>query len=271
MHKQLLLLLCTLFLFPYSAKGAEEISFVGDAWPPFNNAIGQPQEGYFIDIARAIYEPLGYKVSYHTLPWKRSVSWVKEGHYNALLGPFKSEAPGFIFPEEEVGKTVLSFFTTKKSNWQFNGIESLKDVKLGIVQSYDYRPWLQQFRQRHPDNFLVVAGNNAIEKNLELLIRGRIDTIPSNESSFLYRAKSSGISDQIRLAGRDNLGGSKSLYIAFSPALEKSALYAELFSKGVRRLRGSGELQLILDQYGLIDWADQPAETTPPTTTVSNQ
>jgi len=236
------------------AEAGEKLTFVGDEWPPFNNALDAASEGYFIDIARAIYEPLGYEVNYHVVPWKRSVRMVKSGHFNALLGPFKSEAPGFIFPDEEIGRVALSFFTRASSKWVFAGLDSLKGKKIGIVQDYDYRPWLQKYRKKHPDSFIVLAGQTATENNMKLLLRNRIDIIPSNEPSFLYRAKKAGDLAKIRLAGRDNIGESKKLYIAFSPNDDSSAKYASIFSQGLRQLRVSGKLNTILEKYGLIDW-----------------
>lgn len=232
----------------------DEITFVGDEWPPFNGVPGSDEEGYFLDIVRAVFEPKGHRVTYIIRPWKRAVWEVEAGTYDALLGPFKTEAPGFIFPEEEIGFTTLSFFTRKDSAWTFAGLESLKEVRLGIIQDYEYRPWLQEFRQEHPENFVVLSGEDATYRNLQLLIRGRIDAIPTNENSFRYRAKHAGVLDQIRFAGRDTIGEGKNLYIAFSPKKPTSEIYARLLSEGIRELRRFGRISRILAKYGLKDW-----------------
>lgn len=237
-----------------SPAKADEISFVGDLWPPFNGVSGSNSEGYLLDIAREIFEPQGHHVSYVVLPWARAVREVRAGTYNALLGPFISEAPGLIFPEEEVGYTRLSFFTRADSKWRFTGPESLKNIRMGIIQGYGYRPWLQEYRQRHSENFIVMSGEDAVLRNLQLLIRGRIDAIPTNEYSFRYRAKQAGVLDQIRFAGYDTLGKGQKLYIAFAPNRRGSADYAKLLSTGIRDLRRTGRLAKILKRYEIKDW-----------------
>ncbi len=233
---------------------AAEISFVGDEWPPFNGVPGGDEEGYLLDIVRGIFEPKGHRVTYIVLPWQRAIREVEAGYYDALLGPFITEAPGFIFPEEEAGYTTLSFFTRIDSTWTFTGFESLEEVRLGIIQDYEYRPWLQEFRKEHPESFVIVSGEDAIYRNLQLLIRGRIDAIPTNEQAFRYRAKLAGVLDQVRFAGRDNIGEGRKFYIAFSPNKPTSENYARLLSEGIREMRRSGRLNKILAKYGLKDW-----------------
>ena len=233
---------------------ADEISFVGDEWPPFNGVPGSDKEGYFLDIARAVFEPKGHRIIYIIRPWTRAVREVEAGTYDALLGPFKTDTPGLIFPKEEIGFTTLSFFTHKGSTWTFTGLESLNEVRLGIIQDYEYRPWLQEFRREHPENFVVISGEDAIFRNLHLLIRGRIDAIPTNEHAFRYRARTAGVLDQVRFAGHDTIGEGRKLYIAFSPGKPTSAIYAELLSEGIRELRQSGLLAEILATYGIKDW-----------------
>ena len=256
MLSRLISLVAVLLAFGVGANPgrANEISFVGDLWPPFNGVPGSDEEGYFLDIARAVFEPKGHRVTYIVRPWRRAVREVEAGAYDALLGPFMSEAPGFIFPEEEIGFTTLSFFTRNDSTWTFTGLDSLKDVRLGIIQDYDYRRWLQEFRLEHPENLVVVSGEDAIARNLQLLIRGRIDAIPTNEFSFRYRAKAVGVLDQIRFAGHDTIEGGRNLYIAFSPSRTASKVYAEMLSEGIQELRKSGRLAEILATYDLKDW-----------------
>lgn len=248
--------LAVLFAFGFGASPGrtDEISFVGDEWMPFNGTPGGDAEGYLLDIVRAIFEPKGHRVTYIILPWQRAIREVEAGYYDALLGPFITEAPGFIFPEEEAGYTTLSFFTRIDSTWTFTGLESLKDVRLGIIKDYGYRPWLQKFRRETPENFIVVSGEDAVIRNLRLLIRGRIDAIPTNEYGFRYRAKLAGVLDQVRFAGRDNIGEGRKFYIAFSPKKPTSEIYARSLSEGIREMRRSGRLNKILAKYGLKDW-----------------
>ena len=67
---------------------------------------------------------------------------------------------------------------------------------------------------------------------------------------------------QIRDAGFDPVYDKESyekakIYLAFSPKNPKSKSYARLISKGIIEMRASGDLQKILDKYGMRDWKEQ--------------
>ena len=161
LHKKIariVVLLSICFLARTGSVCADEITFVADEWPPYNGVPNSTEEGYFLEIIRAIFEAEGHRVSYIVRPWSRAIREVKAGIYDALLGPFKTEAPGFVFPEQEIGLTALSFFTRKDSSWTFKERDSLMTVRLGIIQDYDYRPWLQEFRRNYPDKLLSFLG-----------------------------------------------------------------------------------------------------------------
>ena len=237
-----------------SVKAEQSISVVGDEWPPYNAVPLSNEEGYFIDILRAIFEPQNIKIIYKTLPWKRAIQSVAIGRETALLGPFKSEAPGFVFPIQEIGRTSLVFFTRVSSDWTFSGIKSLKGNTLGLIQGYSYRPWLRDYIRKFPASAIELNGEDAIERNLRMLVLGRIDVIPSNYQTFMYRAKKFGLEGEVRFAGKDNIGREKKLYIAFSPKLNISKSLAAKFDEGMLKLRATGNLDRILSAYGLKDW-----------------
>lgn len=254
MATKIAILSVILILLASNADAEQSITVVGDEWAPYNAAPNSTNEGYFIDILREIYEPQKIAIKYYLKPWKRAVLDVRSGKDTALLGPFKSEAPGFVFPKQEVGNTSLVFFTHSSSNWKFSGVNSLKDVKIGIIQGYDYRPWLLDYIRKTPGSAVELSGEDAVERNLKMLVLGRIDVIPPNYTSFVYRAKKLGLEGVVRLAGKDNIGGARKLFIAFSPNLENSVSLAAIFDAGISALRKSGRLNKILHKYGLKDW-----------------
>jgi|TARA_B100001971_G_C18139322_1_gene509468 polar amino acid transport system substrate-binding protein len=246
-----------LILIASNARAEQSITVVGDSWAPYNAVPNSTNEGYFIDILREIFEPQKIAIKYYLKPWKRAVQDVRSGEDTALLGPFKSEAPDFVFPKQEVGKTSLVFFTHSSSDWEFSGVNSLKNIQIGIINGYDYRPWLLDYVRKTPGSAIKLSGTDAIERNLKMLMRGRIDAIPSNYTSFMYRAKKLGLDKKVRFAGKDNIGKTKKLYIAFSPNFENSVTLATMFDAGISALRKSGRLSNILQKYGLKDWRDK--------------
>ena len=81
---------------------------------------------------------------------------------------------------------------------------------------------------------------------------GRIDVVVEAEPVFRYEAAELGVSDQARYAGE--AAPPEAVYIAFSPAIDNAGEYAQVLSEGMETLRASGELQRIMERYGLTDW-----------------
>ena len=230
------------------------ITFVADRWPPFNDVPDSEMEGYMMDVARAVFEPQGYKVVYKNMPWNRAIVESRKGRFDAIIGASRVDAPDFVFPEEELGRNKLSFYITKESNWTFKDVSSLEQVYLGVIDGYDYRAWFKEYERTHPEKIYVRHGKTPLKENLKLLLHGRLDAVVDNEAALRWVAKDMGILDQLKSGGEDTVGGVSYIYHAFSPARPTSGHYARLLSQGIRELRENGRLQAILDRYGIQDW-----------------
>lgn len=241
---------------------ADTLSIRADIWCPYNCAPTDPHgPGFMIEAARIIFAQAGHKIDYQLLNWARSIKMVREGRYHAVVGAGQGDAPDFIFPELALGYSRNGFFTRKGHPWRFQGIDSLKSVTVGIINDYSYGPDFNAYLHlaAKTDRVQQVSGDNALELNIRKLLAGRIDVIIENQYVFLHRIRALGLSDKVRFAGHDGSRGPVNhVYIAFSPALEKSREYARILSRGIRRLRQSGQLDRILAKYGLTDWQNDP-------------
>ncbi len=85
-----------------------------------------------------------------------------------------------------------------------------------------------------------------------MLKKGRVDVLVEADPVFWYTAKMIDESETFTVAGRAS--ESMKSYIAFSPALDTSKEYARQLSEGIQMLRENGELEAILEKYGLTDW-----------------
>jgi len=240
---------------------AETITIVADEWPPFNGKANSQFEGYMVDIARIIFEARGIEVKYITMPWKRAIAGTEQGIYTAAIGASKTDAVGFVFPEEEMARNKLAFYVKKGNSWKFNGVESIQQITLGVIAGYDYRRWLNDYikeNSNNADKVQILTGDVPLQRSLQRLVLNRIDVIVDTEAAILWEAKRLGFADDIECAG---YGNEPSLcYIAFSPNITNSPVYAKILSDGIAQLRADGKLQHILEKYGLTDWR-QPQAT----------
>jgi polar amino acid transport system substrate-binding protein len=248
--------LLILIVFWLSSTGfAATIVLVADAWPPYNNAEGETEKGYVVDIAEAIFAKQGHEIVYKIRPWKVAVEETRKGTYDGLIGADTEDGSGFIFPEEEIGSYLIGFFVKKGNPWRFTNTQSLEKVKLGVAEGYGYNPWLHDYIQSNKKDYTrvqSVSGDHPLVANINKLLAGIIDVTPATATTVFYTAKTMGVFDQIQFAGSGGAG--RNVYLVFSPAKESSKEYAQILDHGLHELRASGQLAKILARYGLSDW-----------------
>lgn len=250
-----------LFLFAIGATvaavaQAEVIKLRADEYYPFNGAQSASKPGYVVEVAKAIFEPLGHTIDYQVMPWARAIREAEAGRIDGLVCAAKSEVPQFIFPEEPQGILRDAIFTLKGSTWKYSGVASLKLVVVGYISGYSYGPTFDEYIEANkgdPKLLHANTGDEALVQNIEMLQRGRLSALLSNPEVFLATLQDHHLSaEQFQLAGvSPNLDPT---YIAFSPKNPKASEYARILSEGTQRLRKSGELTRILSRYGLADW-----------------
>ncbi|SLM31960.1 ABC transporter, periplasmic domain [Desulfamplus magnetovallimortis] len=247
-------MIITTLIYSHSFIFAETITIVADRWCPYNCKPDSDRPGYGIEAAKIIFERAGHTVDYSVVPWARALKHTSDGKYNAVIGAFIEDAPDFIFPENEIGVSQISFFVKKGNPWKYTGIESLESIKAGIILDYSYGENLDKYFssvKQNQSKVDITAGDNALISNIKKLDAGRIDAAIEDTNVFYHTAKQINMLDKVSIAGNSH---KEKLYIAFSPALSNSKQYADLLSEGINQLRDSGELKTILDKYGLIDW-----------------
>jgi polar amino acid transport system substrate-binding protein len=233
-----------------------------DQWCPYNCVPDSEQPGFMVETATMIFNRAGHQVKYFIRPWKRAQKEVMEGTIQGLIAstPQNSIGLNLVYPEIEQARMNNCFFTLNDSNWKYEGLESLKTVKLGIIQGYHYGPEIQFYIDNTISNQVMIqdiAGENALERNIKKLNKYRITAVLADRSVFLFTANHLGILDKLRFAGNDGTSPEfNNLYIAFTPnsVSNKSNHYAALLSAGMNQLRSSGELSKILKKYQLLDW-----------------
>ncbi len=254
--KKLLTLAAVLFVVTLSAGSAlaATLTVRADNWPPFNGDPKSGKPGYMIEVLKAIFEPQGVQVDYQTMPWNRSKDEVKSGKYDAIVGADNEEAAGFVVPKESFGKYLNCFFVAPTSSWRFQGGESLKQIKLGVIEGYSYDEQVNAYIKSAPQGKVVAAtGDDALPRLLKMLQAGRIDAVLEDASVLNAALSANNIpASQVVLAGK--LSVARDLNVAFSPARDTSRKYSEQFSAGIAELRKSGKLKQILDRYNVKDW-----------------
>lgn len=227
------------------------VTIAADPWCPHNCTAGSPDEGYAVDIAREAFALSGIKVQYVNMSWARALQQTESGHIDAVVGAFVSDAPNFVFPDQASGYSRTALFTNPESDWQWEGIESLQDQTLMVINGYSYSPEIDAYVDRHKDDparVLVLSGTSPLNRAIELLEQGRSDVFPEDQAVMNWTIRNSDHSIVPRQAA---MIYESPFYIAFSPAKSDSPKLSKLLSQGIIKLRESGKFEQILAPYGL--------------------
>ncbi|MBF0137772.1 MAG: transporter substrate-binding domain-containing protein [Magnetococcus sp. DMHC-1] len=248
-----LVLLMALLLFVPQVQ-AEVITLRADAWCPYNCDPDSDKPGLIIDIARAVFTPLGHTINYQTMPWSRTLHEVRKGHVTGAVGAVPSEAPDLIYGKNPVAWMDTGFAFNKGLNFHYQGPQSLDPYKIATIKDYHYDEGeVDAYLQSHAHNTQHIqanTGDHAGLANLKKLLAGRVELAIDSHAVLKYLIQQLHLSDKIDLA---TLGRPNGVYIGFSPADKNSAKWAETLSTGVETLRQKGELAAILARYGLTE------------------
>ena len=176
------------------------------------------------------------------------------GKVHGIIGAFKGDAPGFVFPENPLGITENLFWVPVTSNFVYQSISDLQSIRLGIIQSYSYGEDLDKYIDSNKLNetkLYSISGQDALERILQSLILGRVDAVVEDRAVMLNHLQYHPNKDEIKPAGGVSI---EPVYIAFSPNRPESKQLAKLLDVGIAQLKAQGRLRLILAKYGLTEW-----------------
>lgn len=221
-----------------SVSVAEErtITLVADKWCPLNCSDTPDHRGILVERAATALAGEGIRINYIEMPWSRAIIGVREGTYDAIVGTGRTETPDFHFPAQPLATARHSFFTLPSASWRYDGLESLEQVRIGVIQDYSYGGLYEAYiepNQGNIDRLAILRGDRVLPRLVEMLNLGRIDALVAEERVLDYYFISRGLVNPLRHAG---LAGTEPLYVAFSPALDDGRALAESLDRGVASL-----------------------------------
>lgn len=106
---------------------AEDLPVYCDDWPGFCEADGG---GLYLDLARHIYEPLGYRVKPQFMPYKRALAMVVKGGHGITMGVYLNEVEGVRWPHYPDGADDVTVFMLDKWRASWQGEQSLAQQRV---------------------------------------------------------------------------------------------------------------------------------------------
>jgi len=208
------------------------------------------RKGILVDILETIYVPLGYKINVNIKPIKRAFKDYANGEYDGVIGGDPTQFPLNSFPKIVSVPHSPYFYKLANNKWEYNGIESLKLVRIGAVENYKYaNPDIEKYLRSKNDGVVLISEKDHLKKLINLLKKNRIDSFLGGEFPVEDYLKSKGLEKEIILASKDI--GTFRNYISFSNKSKNSKELLEIHDKRFMEIYKDGTLAKIYQKYGV--------------------
>lgn len=214
------------------------------------------EKGFVTDITEKSLSMAGHKVKFVSMPWARAVNSVKSGTTDGIISTAKSEAPGLIFPREEIAVQKDCFFGIK-NNWKIDKLDSFEGKHIivfngwGLENEYISK-WGKEKYEKTFKEFSI--DDEYFDRVMRMINLNRYDAFWYEPTVFKYKVSRS---EKHKNSKVKNLGcvTEQLLYLGLNPNNHKlSQELARDFDISIRKMRNSGSLKKILKKYGLKDW-----------------
>lgn len=231
---------------------ADTITLGADFWCPYNCDPNSDKPGFLVEIANEAFKMSGDKIDYRIMEWSHALDDASNGKIDGVIAVTKEEAPGFIFPQHAPAMATDSFWASKKSNWTFNGIDSLKDRLLLVFKGYSYVEPLKTYiaeNINNPERIKVLESKSGRDETVKILLSNDKAVLIDESAAMEYFVNSINKMDQFN----EFYSGlpPQNIYIAFSPKNPKSEQYAKILSHQLLKMINSGEYQKLVQKYTL--------------------
>ncbi|WP_316675807.1 transporter substrate-binding domain-containing protein [uncultured Tolumonas sp.] len=235
-----------ILLFSKTAWCQTTLQLVTLEYPPYILQTGDSAQGLTIDIVNEIFTRMNIPITYHFLPWTRSLHLLETKQVDALftIKKTKEREATMLFPKEPLISQDYVFFVKKKSNVVFDGnYSSLANLRIGVVDKTSYG-----------NKFDTAVANNVFKRldsapNYELtfkkLLGDRVDAVICSRLVGISMLNKLGGLDKVQISGPPS--ETTVSYLVFSRKPENTQL-AENFDKIVNQMKVDGTINRILNK-----------------------
>jgi len=240
MIKKTVFLLVACCVFCGQSVNAKNITLSYVDFPPYEFIDNGKPGGVLVTIVEMIFKKANIPLKLRFLPFKRAYVTTKEGGIDGLFNFYKTkERLKFFDYTESVIKNPLVFFVRKDSLINFNKLEDLKGLKVGVMLGYTYGTNFDK------STLFIKEATNSHENNFKKLVAGRIDTYLCDKLVGIHTAMKNDFMSELKILPTPLkvMDG----YIGFTK--EKHQSIINRINKVIIEMHQSGEIKKIINQY----------------------
>jgi len=213
------------------------LKLVTPSWKNFTEENGQ---GFYFDLMRMVYEPMGVSVIYEIAPWVRCEKLVLEDKADALVGSYKEKADLYHYPSKPIWLDI-SAVAYKKSTIDWSGISSLNRRNVGWIRGYGYDAYI--------DADMMIHKVNDNKHGWKMLMLNHLDFYIDSLTDLNLYIEDMGI-DRNAIATQPLI--TEKMYIRFSDT-QKGKKLADIYDHRIISLIETGQLKTLYEKWGYAE------------------
>ncbi|MEC9281310.1 MAG: transporter substrate-binding domain-containing protein [Bdellovibrionota bacterium] len=166
-----------------------KVNFSTTEWCPYicNN---ESKPGFAVEYIQQIFDQANLKMDYKIMPWSRAIFLAKQGkEFDGLLTVSSTEAPGMKLTHNPSFSYRACFYGKKTFAWKYENLDSIKEIRLGAIQSYGYSDELDKYISSKPQNVELISDRDSLTRFSKLLDSNRIDVFVGDQNVVHYQTK----------------------------------------------------------------------------------
>ncbi len=237
-----------------AALDKPKLVIAGDYWCPYNCKPNSEMPGFLVHIFKKAMYIYDIDVEYRMMPWSKALSDLDIGNIDGIIGINNIEQKNLVSSKLPMEYSVSKAFTKIDTNWIYDGPESLRGKRLGIIMDYTADDSINNYiginYTINPDEFVVEDGENAVTESIANILDDKCDIYIEDERVVKYYLNQTGLGKYIRDAGP--ISSEKlPIYIAFRADIPNVKKYIKYFEDGLASLKATGEYDDLRLKYNM--------------------
>ncbi len=217
------------------------MQIVTSEYPPFEYSEDGRVVGTDTDLIRQVVEAMGYEPRIELLPWIRAEAKARRGDATLVYSLTYSDArAAFYHFTDPINQVQDVFFAHRDSAIDWQTLDNLNGLRVGISASYSYAPEFMEWIERHPASVTRVSHEQPELTSLKMLVHRRIDLFICEQSVCEYLLeKHIGQEPELSKVGAiaGIVGESRPFRAAFSRKNPEGEALRDAFNQALRELK----------------------------------
>ncbi len=226
------------------AQTQDTIRLTNGEWQPYLSK-DAPHHGFASHIVTEAFALVGVAVEYGFFPWKRSFILAKEGDWDGSVVWLDSDdRREFFLYSDPVVPSKTAFFHLKSSDFDWNGYEDLRGVRIGGTLEYAYG---KEFDAAEKAGIIKTNRAKSDELGLKKLLNGRIEVFPGEVMVTYAQIRDTFPPESAALfTHHPKYVHEEPQYLLLSKKIVGNEAMRDLFNEGLKQLKESGRYDQII-------------------------